>query len=244
MQDTHFMYMNEFLKQYNINSYEQLWEKVKSKKMDVRLDVVGAMKVSSLTKPFISSWGYYIGFIITSALLIFYSIQNLEYEYLILIILNLILAPTIRFFSKIYPIALIVEILGIFVKIPTIIMVICFDFILMYIVYCWWEKLVVKNAMLIIEKDREFFVTLWNGIRLFLIDENKIMHNSYSDDIILVSEETEEKNDKKEDNSDKVSLEETTDKIENHNSSKYCTNCGTKINESWKYCQKCGEKIE
>lgn len=179
--------MEEIFSILPFNTYKDLFNAINNKKATIKLMRSDCVQIAGIKHPYFSSFGMYIGCLITLIINIYLSIILSNYWLLLLIIPTIILNLFIIFVPKLKYIAWIIFLFDLFiVRLPNFITFTCINIILVFFFYnIWWNK-TYKYAIKELEFNEEAFIWTWNRCGIGIEDSfgntySKLnMTNSYS----------------------------------------------------------------
>lgn len=187
--------INNIFNKLPFNSYEDLFKAIKNNKANFKFNQSTCSQLASVKHPLFGSLGNLLGFVVTTILLVIYSIYFNFYWDLLLIPFNLVLSYLIIFLPKLKTIAWIVLIVDLFfIQLNSFFLIFAIDIILLYFFYnLWWNK-ICKYSFKELEYNKEAFLWAWNRNGLAIEDNYGNTYFKYkidnADSEIIVKDNT------------------------------------------------------
>ena len=163
--------INNIFSKLPFNSYEDLFTAIRNNKANFKFNQSTCSQLASVKHQLFGNLGNLIGFVITTILLIIYSIYFNFYWDLLLIPFNLVLSYLIVYLPKLKKIAWIIIIIDLFlIKLNSFFFILALDIILLYFFYNIWWKKICKYSFEELEYNKEAFLWAWNRNGLAIED--------------------------------------------------------------------------
>ena len=163
--------MEEILSKLPFNSYRDIFNSIHNRKANIKILRSDCTQIAGLKHPYFSTLGMYIGFIITSIILILLSININNFWLLLYIPLNFILSLFVAYIPKVKSICWGILIVDLFlIKLPNFVLIFCLDYIAVSFFYDIWWNIVYKQAIKELEYNEEVFLWSWNRCGLAIED--------------------------------------------------------------------------
>lgn len=163
--------MKDIINNLPFNSYDDLFNAIVQGKATVKIMRSDCSQISGIKHPYFSTLGIYIGFLITTIYLIYFSINLNNYWLLLIIPVNLVLSSIIIYIPKLKIIACIILILDLFIfKLSSSIFILCLDIILIQFFYDIWWNIIYRQAIEELINNEEAFLWSWNRCGLSIED--------------------------------------------------------------------------
>lgn len=163
------------------NTYFDLMNSVQEGKTTIKLMRSDCSQIAGVKHPYFSTLGMYIGFLVTTIIIIWLIIQSSNYWLLLYIPINFIFPHIILFLPKTKYIAWVVLIIDLFfLKLPSVFMLTSIDIIALFFFYDIWWNILFRQAIQELKVNQEAFLWSWNRCGINITDSYGNNYNKFS----------------------------------------------------------------
>lgn len=160
------------------NTYFDLMNSVQEGKTTIKLMRSDCHQIAGVKHPYFATLGMYMGFLVTTIVIIWLIIQSGNFWLLLYIPINFIFPHILIFMPKIKYLAWVVLIFDLFIiRLPNVFMITSIDIIALFFFYNVWWKTIYRQALQELKLNQEAFLWSWNRGGLAIEDS---FGNTYS----------------------------------------------------------------